>query len=219
MPNKLVYGEILECGHCHNQGRFDTKTHFIDRQKAASDVRVFHILLECPVCKKATYIISFVRISDEEFMEATFQGHIPGGEEIKRIVRFPKAKKHLTNLPPDVKEVYEQVLKQRDYDANACAMHVGRTLEAVCNHENIPGVTLNDKLNNLLKTERIPKPLAEMAHQLRQVRNLGAHIADIKITEDDIPVIIEFLEAILEYLYIAPAKIEALKERLKPTAP
>jgi hypothetical protein len=55
-----------------------------------------------------------------------------------------------------------------------------------------------------------------MAQQLRLIRNLGAHNAGDEVTEEDVPIILDFLEAILEYLYVAPAKIEVVRQRLKP---
>jgi hypothetical protein len=57
----------------------------------------------------------------------------------------------------------------------------------------------------------------ETAHQLRKIRNFGAHNAEYDLTEEDVPVILDFIEVILEYLYIAPAKIAAVQARLKKT--
>lgn len=71
------------------------------------------------------------------------------------------------------------------------------------------------KLDDLAKSGRIPTILAEMAQQVRLLRNLAAHDAEDEVTEKDVPIIMEFLEAILEYLYVAPAKIEAVQKRLK----
>ncbi len=57
-----------------------------------------------------------------------------------------------------------------------------------------------------------------MAHQIRQIRNLGAHAdEDDEVTGADVPIMLDFLEAILEYLYVAPAKIAAVQVRLKKT--
>lgn len=120
----------------------------------------------------------------------------------------------MTNLPIDIEKKYKAALKVRNIEPNACAVLVGRTLEAICNHEAAPGRTLADKINNLLNSNRLPQTLAEMAGQLRQIRNLGAHDAEDEVNKDDILVILDFLEAILEYLYVAPAKIEALRTRL-----
>lgn len=58
-----------------------------------------------------------------------------------------------------------------------------------------------------------------MTHQIRQIRNLGAHADedDDEVTEADAPLMLDFLTAILEYLYVAPAKIAAVQSRLNKT--
>ena len=130
-------------------------------------------------------------------------------------VLYPSAKTPLTNLPSLIENRYQAALKVRNREPSACAVLIGRTLEAVCKHEKAEGQTLAGKIDNLLRSNRIPKPLAEMAGQIRQIRNLGAHEAEDEVTEEDVPIILDFLEAILEYLYVAPAKIEALRTRLE----
>ena len=90
----------------------------------------------------------------------------------------------------------------------------GLTLEAVCQHEQAKGSSLSERLNHLVTSERIPKTLAEMAHHLRQLRDIGAHLTEEEILPEDVPVIMDFVEAILEYLYVAPAKIRAVQDRL-----
>lgn len=91
----------------------------------------------------------------------------------------------------------------------------------MCKHENAKGKALADKLTNLADTNRIPPTLALMAHQLRALRNLGAHSDDDEVQDTDVPVIIDFVpviidfvDAILEYLYEAPYKIKKLQDRL-----
>ena len=71
-----------------------------------------------------------------------------------------------------------------------------------------------DKIDSLVSSERIPQTLAEMAHQLRKIRNWGAHDTEEDVKEEDVPLMLDFVEAILEYLYVAPAKIEVVRERL-----
>ncbi len=45
---------------------------------------------------------------------------------------------------------------------------------------------------------------------------MGAHEDkhEDEVSAEDVPVIFDFVDAILEYLYIAPAKIDAVKARL-----
>jgi len=131
---------------------------------------------------------------------------------------YPIDRPELPNLPVKVEKAYRAALKVQKIEPNACAVLVGRTLEAACNHENAPGRVLADKLTYLANAGRIPKTLAEMAHHLKELRNLGAHDAEDTVTKEDVPIILDFLEAILEYLYVAPAKVAAVQTRLKKTA-
>jgi hypothetical protein len=117
-------------------------------------------------------------------------------------------------LPPDIGRNYQEVLRVEKHSPRACAVMAGLTLEAVCEYEQARGSSLAERLNHLVAEERIPKTLADMAHHLRQLRNMGAHLTEEEILPEDVPVIIDFVEAILEYLYVAPAKIRAVQERL-----
>jgi hypothetical protein len=134
-------------------------------------------------------------------------------------VLYPAVRSPLTNLPDLIEKAYISTVKVRHIEPNACAILAGKTLEAICNHENAQGKVLADKMHYLANSQRIPQTLAVMARQLRQLRNLGAHDdANDKVTEADVPIIIDFLEALLEYLYVAPAKIAAVQARLKKTS-
>ena len=134
-------------------------------------------------------------------------------------IYYPITKTFSNNLPSTVNRAYWTALKVKPIDPNAFAVSVGRTLEAAYNHERAQGRNLTQKLDFLVQNGRIPKTLAEMAKQLKELRNLGAHDDEDEVTEEDIPIILEFLEAILEYLYVAPAKIEAVRTRLKRSTP
>jgi len=136
--------------------------------------------------------------------------------ECKIDILYPSSENKLigSNIPDNIKEKYERALKVQRIEPNAFAVAVGRTLEAICIHEHANGKTLADKLHSLAKGGRIPEMLAEMAGQLRLLRNMAAHIDADEVLEEDVPIIREYLDAILEYLYVAPAKIARLQARL-----
>lgn len=73
---------------------------------------------------------------------------------------------------------------------------------------------LADQLRSLADSGRIPRTLADVALHLKQLGNLGAHFDEVEVTEEDVPIILDFVELLLEYLYVAPAKIEAVRTRL-----
>src|SRR5260370_22934067 len=92
-------------------------------------------------------------------------------------ILYPR-KTPLDGLPKEIETRYLKALKVQDIEPSVFAVMVGRTLEVGCNYEKAAGKTLSDKVNNLVKSDRFPPPLSEMAHQLRQIRNLVAHDAD-----------------------------------------
>jgi len=118
-------------------------------------------------------------------------------------------------LPPPVYELYAEALSVEKQSPRACTTLVGVTLEAVCQVEQAKGTSLSEQLNDLVTSGRIPATIGEMAQHLRYLRNIGVHVTHEKVTEEDIPVLLEVLEAILEYLYVFPATMHALQTRVE----
>jgi hypothetical protein len=210
MPEEQM---IMVCGHCDNRTLFEKlaehKETKDDWEDAGSDLTTDYVywnLLICLTCRNITlqkYSFSVTR-------------NIPNDDYESKIL-YPVERSRLTDLPVAIEKRYRAALKVRKIEPNACAVLVGRTLEAACNHEKAQGKKLAEKLTYLANAGRIPQPLAEMAHHLKELRNLGAHDAEDDVTEEDVPIILDFLEAILEYLYVAPAKVAAVQARLKKT--
>ena len=61
----------------------------------------------------------------------------------------------------------------------------------------------------------IPERLCEIAHNLRKLRNIGAHADLGNLTEAEVPVLDDLCRAILEYVYAAPKLIEQVEQRLQ----
>ncbi len=212
------------CGHCSKQAVFQEqgKGTQYGARVGETDIETQNLttwqIWECSNCHKPTL---------EEVIESyQLEQTLPDSNSkttmvfewfpttAKRTLLYP-GKTPLTNLPESIEKAFRAALKAQDIEPNACAVAAGRTLEAVCNYEQIKPGRLADRLKILANSDRMPKTVAEMANQLKQLRNLGAHADDDEITEEDVPIIIGFLEAILEYLYVAPAKIETLRARLE----
>ena len=194
----------IKCGHCGNmttmeeRGAYHTQEPELDKGEVVWKP-ISRFLLECNTCSKPTLI----EVNTDEVLVDVYQS-----------ILYPPAPTSLTNLPQKIEKAYLAAIKVKNIEPNACAVLVGRTLEAACNHEQAQGRSLAQKLNYLAQNGRIPNTLAEMARHLKELRNLGAHDAEDEVTEQDVPIILDFLEAILEYLYVAPAKIEAVRARL-----
>ncbi len=219
--------KVMQCDHCGKQAVFIVRGNGTqhgakvgDTDTETQELTTWQIC-ECSNCNKptleeiiATYqLVETLLTNSNSKATMAFEWH---PTTAKRTVLYP-GKTPLTNLPKTIEKKYLEALKVRDIQPSACAVLAGRTLEAICNHEKAAGRTLSDKLNNLMGSDRIPKTLAEMAHQLRQIRNLGAHDADDEVTGEDASIMMDFLDTILEYLYVAPAKVAAVKARLRKT--
>lgn len=191
---------IMLCGHCGNRTPFKVQTEY-----AASPIS--WRLLYCLTCFMPTL----------ERTTFVFTGSRSVPYDSTSEIVYPTSKTPLTNLPEAIQREYEATLKVRNISSNACAVLARRTLEAIFIHENAVGRTLMDKVNNLIKSERIPPLLADVAHLGRQIGNLGAHFDKGDATEEDVTVMLDFLETILEYLYVIPVKVTTVKARLSST--
>jgi len=74
----------------------------------------------------------------------------------------------------------------------------------VVKNRNARGKTLNEKIKYLATKGEIPERLSQIAHSLRNLRNVGAHAELGELTLDELPVLDGPCRAILEYVYTAP---------------
>lgn len=125
-------------------------------------------------------------------------------------------------LPQIVKSEYDAAIAVKPINANAYAVLLGRVFDKVCEDRKATGKTLSERLADLAAKGEIPKPLADMAHGLRQLRNVGAHADLGTLTQEEIHLLDAILRAILEYLYRAPRLVDEVKQILakrKPALP
>ena len=200
---------VMPCDHCGKVTAF--KVHC----KYNRDYTVDYVALD----KAVWYLLECRRCGGPTLVERrTTQDFPPDEDPVTTTFILYPAKTELINLPEAVEKEYKGALKYQKSDPNACAVYVGRALDSLCRHENVPGKRLVEKLQNLITAKNLPAQLGTMADHLRELRNIGAHAdGDDEVTMKDAPIMLDFLEAILEYLYVAPAKIAAVQDRLKKT--
>ena len=78
------------------------------------------------------------------------------------------------------------------------------------NDKGAQGKSLYQKINWLIEQGYIPRLFGEMGHLNRIIRNWGAHDTGLKVNFEDAEIVDEFFRAIIEYLYVAPAKVSNL---------
>ena len=88
-------------------------------------------------------------------------------------------------------------------------------MEALCEDRAAKGRSLAEKLKDLSAKAEIPPVLAEMTDVLRLIGNVGAHGIGESVHPLQASAIDEFFKAVIEYVYVAPAKLRAFKEKMK----
>jgi len=156
----------------------------------------------CPACSG----LNIIRISYHSCFEPdnwVFEVIYPNDSE-----------KKLEGLPPQIDNEYKAALKVKNISSNAYATLLGRVIDKVCLDRGAEGDTLYTRVEALANNEEIPKRLVDMLHQLRLLRNIGAH-ADIgELTDEEIPILDSLCAAILEYIYIAPKLINQAEKHI-----
>jgi hypothetical protein len=119
------------------------------------------------------------------------------------------------SIPEKIVGYYKEALKVKIYSPNAFANQIGRALEAVCNDKGATGRELYKKLTNLAQKGILPSLLAEMANEIRLLRNLGSHDAERPVESWQVPFIDDFFRAVVEYLYVYPSKLKEHRETFR----
>jgi hypothetical protein len=211
-----------KCPHCNNliePKKVAEYKHVVEYGKdpagyyTEADIYNWYILL-CPICEKPIFIEHFGRTVDQ-YEEPNDLGRPVSVWPTKLTIHYPKPDYDLEGLPEKVRREYEEALKVRNINRNAYAVLIGRVLDSVCFDKGASGKDLSKRLERLRENAALPDILLEIAHGLRLIRNVGAHVTQAEITEIDVIRATEFCEMVLDYLYRLPSKTEALKKTLK----
>lgn len=201
---------VIRCESCGNTvpmqivGEYsDVSAQYDEKFEAYLKSGFYHLLLLCPTCKKLSYGRRFWH----EFSS--------GVEEVEYEILYPGSGKAPLGLPEEIKKAYDAATKVRNIDANAYAVLIGRTLEMVCADRKAKGKTLAAKLSDLAEKGEIPGALDDIAKNLRNLRNIGAHAELGELTIAEIPILNDLCKAILEYVYTAPHLVSLAEKRLK----
>lgn len=118
------------------------------------------------------------------------------------------------NLPAPLKAAYEEAascFKSKAYTATAIMCR--KTLEGICVEHGATGRTLVASLKELKEKGVIENRLYEWADALRISGNEAAHDVNVTISAEDAKDIIEFTNALLEYVFTFRDKFEEFKTR------
>ena len=124
---------------------------------------------------------------------------------------WPEALTLPSEAPERVRKIYQEARAIKQRSPSSFVVQIRRALEAVANEQGAEGSTLMAKTQWLIKQGLLPEVFAEMTHITRMLGNLGAHDAEKDVLPADVQVVDEFFRAIIEYLYVARAKVARVK--------
>lgn len=123
---------------------------------------------------------------------------------------YPKERSIAQDVPAIIAREFAEAKKVEKISKAAYAVLIGRVLERLFQDQGAAGKDMYEQIKDLSHRNIIPEPLCKMGHTLRFLRNKGAHATDYDIEEDEVQAMKDFIITLLEYVYVAPAKLAAL---------
>jgi hypothetical protein len=202
--------QIIPCPHCGNETAQEilfeetiTETVYsLNDPDDSYDFDVTYYLTKCITCKSIS-LFNDCEINDS-------QGNLSEAN-----ICYPEQKKLGIEIPSIVAKTYREAIRIRNISPPAFAVMIRRGLEFLCKDKKAKGKTLKDQLEDLGRSGIIPTTLAEMGDALRFLGNIAAHATNYKIDRTEVKAMDDFFLAMLEYVYIGPAKLNRLKEFIK----
>lgn len=118
-------------------------------------------------------------------------------------------------VPEPVRRAYREAWPLQHTAPGAFANQIRRALEFICDERGAKGKTLYEQLQVLAKSGAFPPGLVEVSTLMRAVGNIGSHASEKEVSRWDAELLDALFRMILEYLYIGPARLERLRERIK----
>ena len=135
--------------------------------------------------------------------------HSPHSEfgEREHPVRFADQ----AELPAAVRLAYREADRVKNHSNAAYAVLARKVLEVIAKERGISDRNLSRALSMLAEKGAIPPILAEAATLIRIFGNAGAHPGGEEINGWHVEMIDQFLELLVQYLYVAPAALHQFK--------
>lgn len=198
------------CEHCGNVSYKDLVSES-EVEEEESGAFVEHRLYRCTICDDVILEKVTRRLPDDYQGSWQHRFRSAAAEIVSSEQLWPAPLSLPPEVPDRVREIYEKARLVRRVPSSF-VVQIGRALEAMAKDKNAEGRTLNNKLNWLISQGLLPQVLGQMGHINRILRNWGAHDAETEVQPEDVEIVDEFFRTIVEYLYVAPAKVDRIQE-------
>ena len=200
--NRLVFSRVLSSvlpEYELNPNRYD-----IDGQNSCTAYKVAC----CPRCESVFVVESNWTDYGGEF-----------ASEPENVVLYPRDRSPLSDdVPEAIRRTFEQAVKcYRVHAHDASALMCRKSLEVLSAELGATGKTLKAKIESLSEAKRIDPRLATWADSLRVVGNEAAHEIAVGTSSEDAKDVLDFVEAILENVFVLDKKYQEFIERRKRT--
>lgn len=129
-------------------------------------------------------------------------------------VRYPASWEATDSVPKAVADCYAEAKKVEKISPTAFATLIRKAFESITKEKKARGNNLMEKVQDLADKKIIPGAMAEMADAIRILGNIGTHDEEVKLGEQDVQDMDSFFTTLVEYVYVAPQKLAALKKRI-----
>lgn len=199
--------QVAYCPHCGNTSvqielltqRF-TSTFYEVQDGTKSHEPSKYLVARCETCTEILVYLEhdqFAGLSDTDFGD----------------LEYPKQSAFTDAVPENIRKFYKEAVSVKNASPTAFVILARRVLEEICLERGITERNLATGLQKLAESNVIPKTLSEATKLIRLVGNAGAHASSVEITPPQVWAVDDFIKAIIEYMYVAPKKIEDFKER------
>lgn len=204
--------KVIKCYHCGN----DTLMNKVGEHKWGSrheddfDFTYNYRMLACPICNKVTLLETY---GDETMIRGDYRGQAEWFTEDEII--FPVNSLDNNAMPANIKKAFESALKVRNIDNNNCLMALRRTIELIMIDKGATKWGLKDKIEEIAQKGILPESLKEASSFTKKLGDSAAHDKEIEVDTTDVNSMVEFVEYIIEYLYVLPYKIDLYKRKIE----
>lgn len=204
---------VIECPVCEAKSHGEVLADHIEFDGLA-DQYIRIALVKCPACSNAVVV-------GQSDMNPPDAPQYLWSSRTRRL--WPEPDRDLSSdIPEAVRKNIEEAQKcWRAGAYNACAVMCGRALEAVSHSFGTKKKVLAGGLQDLREAGVIDRRLYEWGDALRKDRNIGAHASATDISKTDATDLLEFTNAICDYVFVLSARFDRFMARksVPPEAP
>lgn len=198
----------FRCPHCSNRNTYTIEcklpsTLVEEFQGEEQHTRTMYFLVKCSTCEDASLYIK-TEVHNEGDLDDFFDCY-----------QLYPSERPIHDVPMRVMQDYAEARKVEKVSKVAFVSLMRRALESMCDEQGAQGKDLFNKLNDLVSKDIIPKKLGELGHAIRAIGKHGAHATDYKFEDHEVRAIKDFFLTMVEYVYVAPAKLERLKKTME----